>query len=472
MRKLSLMVLIYEGIVSGVFDYDYAPSSELIELRRVHLNISQEGRDALDVLVEAKLVNALRVSTKDHQCTVCYQASLAGLALLAKKLTEEDRLAVDDCIFVDGQLLMVAWTDSKFSLKNDTIEKPSTILDLEDVSYVSSPYLPKCLRRPGGPQMTSNASRANESVWATSALKDDLEEVITISNIALLVGEWIPFGPNQLVQLNGKLGSADRVQGGYLTTNVEADDVVAMLEVPAGLTRVQILDHDQTRFVNLEAEVFFPEEGDIVQVETFGLHVRSDGCVIYGLLVESVADRIIDNISLDMLSRLLVDMYSDSSKIMDSLISSHQLDLMDTTFTGSSESRQKVNIILAERIVPKQAAAKYMDRGVFENELRQVLGDAYEAHDLSDKDMLIIGSMGLLLVGPANKTNEPVLLAYLSLKSRDVFIGDIFNRLFMVEDSLKEVRQPSAAACCAAAAAGLEAACLACGAGAPHHQRV
>ena len=35
------------------------------------------------------------------------------------------------------------------------------------------------------------------------------------------------------------------------------------------------------------------------------------------------------------------------------------------------DSSCQVNIILAERIVPKQAAAKYMDRDVFENELNQ-----------------------------------------------------------------------------------------------------
>ena len=40
-RKPALLVLIYEGIVANVLDYDYAPQSELIENRRVYLNISQ-----------------------------------------------------------------------------------------------------------------------------------------------------------------------------------------------------------------------------------------------------------------------------------------------------------------------------------------------------------------------------------------------------------------------------------------------
>ena len=43
-RKQALSVLLYEGIVAKVFDYDYAPCSALIENRRVWINISQEGK--------------------------------------------------------------------------------------------------------------------------------------------------------------------------------------------------------------------------------------------------------------------------------------------------------------------------------------------------------------------------------------------------------------------------------------------
>jgi hypothetical protein len=40
-RRSTLLVLIYEGIVAQVLDYDYAPSSELVESRRMYFNISQ-----------------------------------------------------------------------------------------------------------------------------------------------------------------------------------------------------------------------------------------------------------------------------------------------------------------------------------------------------------------------------------------------------------------------------------------------
>ena len=52
-RFQPLLVLMYECIVAGVFDYDYAPASAMVSGKRIYLNVTQEGRDHLDDLVEA-----------------------------------------------------------------------------------------------------------------------------------------------------------------------------------------------------------------------------------------------------------------------------------------------------------------------------------------------------------------------------------------------------------------------------------
>ena len=53
LRRIPLLVLIYEAIVSDVLDYDYAPTCVNIGTRRIYMNISQEGCDDLDDLREA-----------------------------------------------------------------------------------------------------------------------------------------------------------------------------------------------------------------------------------------------------------------------------------------------------------------------------------------------------------------------------------------------------------------------------------
>ena len=87
------------------------------------------------------------------------------------------------------------------------------------------------------------------------------------------------------------------------------------------------------------------------QIENFGMHLSVDGSIVYGIIVEAIlgtasaaikwrcisattlttffahdpsADRKAEHISLDHLSRLLVDVHQDSTKIMDDLLSQYQ----------------------------------------------------------------------------------------------------------------------------------------------------
>lgn len=47
----------------------------------------------------------------------------------------------------------------------------------------------------------------------------------------------------------------------------------------AGMTTVRILDHHPTGHINLEAEVNYPEDDGIIQVEHFCIHFSKEGTV-------------------------------------------------------------------------------------------------------------------------------------------------------------------------------------------------
>lgn len=47
-RKIPLLVLLYEAVINHVLDYDYAPAAETVNSRCMYLNISQEGKDDID----------------------------------------------------------------------------------------------------------------------------------------------------------------------------------------------------------------------------------------------------------------------------------------------------------------------------------------------------------------------------------------------------------------------------------------
>lgn len=378
-RQLSLLVLMFEAITDGCIDFDYAPASTLVthegRSRRVWLNITQEGKAAIDDLREKRLLNGLKLSTEDFQPVTAYQVSAKGrefLSHIPRKIIEQ----MDDFVYApqeyvtesgERKLLVVQFDGEAFHLttRDESYSKESDVTETEDVSYVSSPFLPACIRNTKegfAKPFTSNYHRRHESAAGGSNIQDELDEAIVLGEVHAYVGEWIPFGANQIVALNERLGALDRCQGGLFTAMVDKSPTDTQFKVPPGLTQVTILDYDFVRFINFEAEINYPEDEGIVQIENFGMHLNVDGTIIYGMKVEAIIDRTAEHISLDHLSRVLVDVHQDSSTIMNDLLSQYQRNLLEMLFMGDSEQRNKFNCIVAEHIEPKLPADGYMDK--------------------------------------------------------------------------------------------------------------
>ena len=139
---------------------------------------------------------------------------------------------------------------------------------------------------------------------------------MTLNNVSCMVAEYIPTGANEVVALNENLGSTERVQGGFFTALLDSDSAGTKFKGSPGLTSVNILDYSLTSHVNFEADIHFPEEEGIVQVETFrGINARRWDNVLRNA-DWAVMDRIKDNISLDHLSRLLVDVHKTVPRLL------------------------------------------------------------------------------------------------------------------------------------------------------------
>jgi hypothetical protein len=328
-RSHAVMVLIFEGIVTGVLNYDYSSCAVAIGAERVWMNLSQEGKDDLDDLREMKMINTIKLSTLDQGSVQAYQISFKGQKLLKRKLTQASQDAVNSfCFTADGQPLHVGLQGGSFFFftQDKEYKVVSKVTDTEDVSYVSSPYLPDCIRR-GTRGMTSNAHRAYESASGKSDIKDEYSEVVSLGEVRVIIGEWLPFGDNAISCLMDKLGCQDRVQGGFFSDVIDREPQEEVLETPSGispdaasqwratsgklsselcslaclnqkcglsetsaslspgLTGVRLLEFDLLNFVNFEADIHFAEDEGIVQVENFGTHVRTDGFVLYGIKV-------------------------------------------------------------------------------------------------------------------------------------------------------------------------------------------
>ena len=498
-RTQPMLVLIYEGIIDEVFDYDYAPQAERVKGKRIYINISQEGRDDLDDLREAGYLYALKLTSESYQSStvspptpyprllrtdcgrlkqrrmteyLCqpmhhsiplssatyhrvsvplryYDKALRinqkGLDYLDKHLDDASRKAVDGLICKNGgELVDVVYQADvalfKIFTPSGSFEKFSTITDIEAVSYVSSPFIPSSLSV-HSVELTDNSGRCLELENFTSNIKDELSENILLDDVFLVVCEWVPMGGNQIVALNDKLGSSERVQGGFFTATIdEFPDATQFRGKNDGMTAVRLLDYDETSYVNFEAEVFFENDENILQIENFGVHFGESGLVTYGLRLNAIMDRVKTNLSLDLMSRLLVDVTDDSSKVVSNLFAAHQKAMLDLTFLEDADNRDKFNCILADAIHPKMPAEKYMDKEENENEIKQVIGDTYMAHDLSEDELIIFGKSGVLLAGPDSLRHQASVITYSGFMARSIYMKCVFNRCFILADVLKRAR--------------------------------
>jgi WD repeat-containing protein 35 len=273
-----------------------------------------------------------------------------------------------------------------------------------------------------------------------SNIKDELNEVIVLKDVRLLIGEYIPFGVNHIVAFNTKLGSFMRVKSALLTQVVDDDPGGMQFEIPAVLTEVLIKKFDKNDFVDFEATIHYPEPPGIVQEEHFGVHVDYTGKILYGLDLIEIAGRGKDHVSLDHLSRVLADIVQDSSQMMGTLLTDYQRKLLDLTYFGKSENRDKYTFVLAQGAVPLVPAKEYLDGEDRENELRQILETFQDVFDLADGSKLLVGTHGTILVSKDPTKYEYIATEYSFLMSMDIFIQNFFSRLFMMNDSVKDIR--------------------------------
>ncbi|KAG1703876.1 hypothetical protein DVH05_006883 [Phytophthora capsici] len=484
LRSLPLQVMVFEAIVHGLLAFDYSPVCTSIvkdgQSRRLWLNMSHDARAAIDDLREHELVKALKTCSEDFQPSTAYQVTEEGMKVLSM-LPNRDRQRLDEfltaprssltvtdtptdsprlatlplgitnpsgLVLVENSLLKITYDPDKghFRIRRgDGSVYISRVTDIEEVSYVSSPYLPPCLMRNGTANFSSNAWQADKcrkaAEKAGSSIQDaDLSFAIVLENVRLMVGEWIPFGPNQIVLLNDRLGSLERCQGGLFTSELDEAPTSTSLAINPGLTKIAIVDFEFDCFTNFEADIYAPIEDGIVQIESFGMHLNGDGSIVYGMEIDATMDRSADFLCVDHLARLLVDVDLDSSKIINDLLSPHQRALMDMLFMGDARSRNKFALLTASGISPKLPARAYLDRGEKENELKQVLGELHSVHDIGQDDKLLVGHDGMLLAGPNANKHEPLLIAHLALLSRELVVRFFFKRTFILGDVLARAR--------------------------------
>jgi len=146
LKDSPLLAAIYELTVAGVFEtYDYAAMSVLcVDGFRRFLNVSREGLEDLNVLMEKGLLAHLKLGSSQYGTVSAYRLTDEGMEVY-RGIPVEEREAVDRvirCPHCKDQLLqidMVKFERFLFRCRSCGYERETGVFDIEDVSYKSSP---------------------------------------------------------------------------------------------------------------------------------------------------------------------------------------------------------------------------------------------------------------------------------------------------------------------------------------------
>jgi len=145
-KELPLMAIIYQGIVKRIFrDYDYSPwSVPMLDGTREWLNISREGKDDLEDLLNLRMLSILRVSTSQYGFVTAYRLTESGQEKIndATESIRQETMALihHTC----GDLYSIVMNGSEISFRCDSCNFDEEILigEIEDIPYTTKAYLP------------------------------------------------------------------------------------------------------------------------------------------------------------------------------------------------------------------------------------------------------------------------------------------------------------------------------------------
>jgi WD repeat-containing protein 35 len=262
------------------------------------------------------------------------------------------------------------------------------------------------------------------------------KDFVILSQVHILMNEWIPFGQNQLFALIERTGAAERCKGGMFSAGAgsKSKPDSASLELSPGLTQVNVLDYDYGKGINFQAHIEMPFSGDdIVQLEELGVHISVDGLCSFGMRIEALQDRLADAINIDQLARLLVHIHHDTSVLSNDLMSAFQQSIMNRIFQGETLSRLKYIVLFCELSnLGNHDISVYMDKGDHEAELNQVLGPIYRSKNVNNLFQVLMGVNGLLVIGRGVRTFEHLILQFVHAQVRIRFLEHLFIRTYRI----------------------------------------
>ncbi|EKX35869.1 hypothetical protein GUITHDRAFT_146213 [Guillardia theta CCMP2712] len=448
-----LDILSFEAVAHGLFTMLVSPC--LVRMREdkgktidLWLKLPKEVKLILYELCSASYLEVIRFPTEEGWSYSSYRASARGEKFL-QETPDELREEVDAFVRQtfnapeSASISDVVSSLANFSLRGDKIyirqvdgsERESLITEIERISYVTSPYIPVSL--------SDNSELAQLCPHWQDQVVDYRSESFILSSVAVLFVEWIMSGPNFV---NSIISQLDGVYKVFKTlppqsTMVDWKDTFTTSSFAREMYEMQstIIDSSLT-CVNFEMEDRTSAVGEKQRKQHFGVNVNANGVFIHGVQVEAVKDREWDDVSPYLLSYIMSDIHHDACQMSASFLNSFQKEMLSNLYAGMEMKRAKYVCVTADRLDPPLRAKDFMGNLTYRADCERLIGDLYEARDLGQHDLVVVGSNGILLAGPASKEAEYLILDYAVLKVVDRFVRRLHARMKGINNFLSSCR--------------------------------
>jgi len=291
-------------------------------------------------------------------------------------------------------------------------------------------------------------------------IKDVLSEIIKIKQPLFLVGEWIPIEINQFNDFVEAIEAYKKGASTFLVTSADRYPEEPFFKTKERLAQIEITRYVPLRYVEFLLKIFYPEK--VKQKENINVRLDTSGIIIYSARVKNVGvtgtNRKSEWISLDYLSRLLCDIWEDSTEAINSLLTSYQRRVLDIIYPGSTKEgieRMKTHVIILSNVKIFDKDLNHYSLSDFLNlilsselsrhimpEIQQTIGWVDKDSILLTEDALFIpGTVGLIIITRDINKYALISLIYLKVRCLNVIASYIYKRIQIIWDSISLIRE-------------------------------
>ena len=293
-------------------------------------------------------------------------------------------------------------------------------------------------------------------------IKDVLTEIIKIRQPMFFIGEWIPLEINQFNDFIEAIEAYKKGASTFLVASTDKTPDEPLFRARERLAQIEISKYDPLSYVEFLLRIYYPER--VKQKEHINVRLDTSGVIIYSARVKDVAHKEgeikekTEWISLDYLSRLLCDIWEDTTEAINSLLTSYQRRILDIIYPGSTEEgieRMKTHVIILSDVtifdknLNEYSYKDFLDLLFSQDlsqylipELQQIVGWIdKDAIYLTEDALLVPGTAGLIIFTRNIKKYVKVAYAYLIVRCLQIIATYIYKRIQLIWDNISLIRE-------------------------------